>query len=52
MIFDGEERLEWEICVDKTRLEQVPELKYFGCVLDELGTDVAKCRRSGERRRV
>ena len=27
------------------RLEHVSEFKYFGCVLDESGTDVAECSR-------
>ena len=27
------------------RLEHVPGFKYLGCVLDEFGTDEAKCRR-------
>ena len=31
--------------VDGIRSERVSEFKYFGCVLDESGTDGAECRR-------
>ena len=31
--------------MDRARLEQVPELKYLGCVLNELGRDDVDCRR-------
>ena len=34
-----------EIHDDEVRLEQVSELRYFGCVLDESGTDDAECHR-------
>ena len=33
--------------MDGMRLENVLEFKYFGCVLDELGTDEAVCCRKG-----
>ena len=39
------EGLECEICVNKSRLEKVSELKYLKCVLGESGTDVAECPR-------
>ena len=45
MVLNGEERLECEVCVDGIRLEQVFKFKYLGCVLDESGTDGAKCSR-------
>ena len=41
----GEEVLECEVCVDRTRLEHVSEFKYLRCVQDESGTDQAVCRR-------
>ena len=41
MVLNGEEGLEWEVYVDWIHLEHVSELKYFGCVLDESGTDGA-----------
>ena len=44
----GEEGLECEVFVDGIRLEHVSEFKYSGCVLDESGTDEAKCRRKME----
>ena len=31
--------------VDGARLGQVSKFKYFGCVLDDSGTDEAVCRR-------
>ena len=34
-----------EIQVDGVRLEHVSEFRYLGCVLDEAGTDGAKCSR-------
>ena len=43
MVLNGEEGLEYEVCVDRIRLEPVSVLKYLGCVLDELGTDRAEC---------
>ena len=36
---NGEEGLEFEVYVDRYRLEHVLEFKYLGCVLDEAGTD-------------
>ena len=35
-----------EIFVDGIRLEHVSEFKYLRCVLDETGTDEAKCCRN------
>ena len=43
MVLNGEE--DCEVHVDGIRLEHVSELKYFGCVLDESGTDGAECNR-------
>ena len=40
-----EEGLECDVHVDVARLEQVSELKYLGCVLDESCADALKCRR-------
>ena len=40
---NGEEGLEWEVHVDRVRLEHVSEFKYLGCVLDQAGTDWAEC---------
>ena len=40
-----EEGLECEVHVDGVRLEHVSKFKYFGCVLDETGTDGTKCSR-------
>ena len=37
-----EEESECEVCVDGIRLENVSEFKYFGCVLDESGTNEAE----------
>ena len=34
MVLGGEERLEYEFCVDRIRLEHVSEFKYLGSVLD------------------
>ena len=34
MVLGGVEVLECEICVDGVQLEQVPEFKYLGCVLN------------------
>ena len=34
-----------DILIERTRLEQVSELKYWEHVLDELGKDVAEYRR-------
>ena len=41
ILLNGEEGLECEVHVAGIRLEHVSELKYFGCVLDESGTDGA-----------
>ena len=41
----GEERMQCEICVDVMRLEYVVEFKYYGCVLDESGTNETECQR-------
>ena len=45
MVLNGEEGLEYEVNIDGAQLEHVMELKYFDCVLDESGTDVAECCR-------
>ena len=45
MLLGGEEGLECEVCVNGICLEHVSEFKYLGCVLDESGTDEAKCSR-------
>ena len=45
MVLNGEEGLDCEVHVDGIRLELVFEFKYLGCVLDESGTDGAKCSR-------
>ena len=42
MVLNGEEGLECEVKVDGIRLEHVSIFKYFGCVLDESGTDWAE----------
>ena len=39
----GRGGLECEVYVDGIRLEHISEFKYFGCVLDESGTDEAEC---------
>ena len=39
MLMNGKEGLEYEVHIDGIRLEHVFEFKYFGCVLDEAGTD-------------
>ena len=53
MVLNGEDGLECEVYVDGIRLEDVSELKYLGCVLDESGTDGAECsRKVGNGRRV
>ena len=39
MVQIGEAGLECEVYIDGIRLEHVSEIKYFGCVLDESGTD-------------
>ena len=45
VILNGEEGLECEVHVDRTRLEHVSEFKYLGCLLDESATDEAECSR-------
>ena len=45
IVLGGEEGLECEVCIDGLCLKDVSEFKYLGCVLDELGTDEAKCSR-------
>ena len=45
MVLTGEEGLGCKVYMVRIRLEQVSELKYFGCVLNESGTDVVECRR-------
>ena len=37
----GEEGLEYEVCIDRMRLDHVLEFKYFGYVLDKSGTNEA-----------
>ena len=44
MVLSGEKRLEGEVHVDRIHLEDVPEFKYLGCILDK-GTDGAECSR-------
>ena len=39
MVLVGEERLEYEVCVNWIRLKRFSEFKYLGCVFDESGTD-------------
>ena len=39
MVLNREEGLEGEVHVDEIHLERVLKFKYFGCVLDESGTD-------------
>ena len=45
MVLNGEERLKREVYVDRIRLEHVSEFKYLRCLLDESGTEEAKCSR-------
>ena len=45
MLLGEEEGLECEVCAEGIRLEHVLKFKYFGCVLDESGTDDAECSR-------
>ena len=45
MVLNGEEGLECELYVDGILLLHVSEFKYLGCVLDESGSDGAKCSR-------
>ena len=44
MVLDWEEGLECEVCVNGMRLEHMSEFKYFGCVLNEIGTEEKICR--------
>ena len=45
IVVNGEEGLNCEVHVDWVRLEHVSEFRYSGCVLNESGTDWAKCSR-------
>ena len=45
IVLGGEEGLEYEVCVDAIRLQHVSEFKYFGCVLDESGSNETECSR-------
>ena len=45
MVLNGEDILECKAHVDGIHLEHVSESKYFGCVLNESGTNGAKCSR-------
>ena len=47
MVLNEGERLECEVCVYRMQLEHVLEFKYFGCVLDESGTDETEWRMEG-----
>ena len=51
-VLNGEEGLKCEFHIDGIRLEHVSEFKYLGCVLDESGTDGAKCSRKVASRRM
>ena len=51
MVLNGEERLVYEVHVDRIHLECVSEFKYLGCVLDKSGTNGAECSRKVESRR-
>ena len=42
MGLNGEERLECEVHVEGICLEHFSQFKYFGCILDESGTDEAE----------
>ena len=42
MVLNGEDGLECEVHVDGIRLEHASDFKYFGCVLDDAGTDGAE----------
>ena len=41
VVLGGEKGLECEICVSSIHLEHVLEFKYFGCFVEESGTDEA-----------
>ena len=45
MLLGEEEGLDYEVCVNRIRLEDFSQFKYLGCVLDESGTDEAECSR-------
>ena len=45
MVSGGEEGMEFEVCVDRMRLQHVSEFKCLECILDELGTNESECRR-------
>ena len=45
MTMNREEGLKCKFHVDRIRLEHVLEFKYFGCVLEESGSDGAECSR-------
>ena len=45
MAVNGEEGFQCEVYVYGISLEHVLKFKYLGCVLDESGTDGAKCSR-------
>ena len=51
VVLNREEGLECKVHVDRICLEDVSEFKYFGCVLDESGTDRAGFNRKVESRR-
>ena len=46
MVLNEEEGLDCEVHIDGIRLEHVSEFKYLRCVLDESGTDGARCSRN------
>ena len=45
MVLNGEEGLQYEVHVDGILLKHVSDFEYFGCVLDESGTNGAECSR-------
>ena len=47
MLLGWEERLECEVCINRTRLEHVWEFKYLGCVLDKSGIHESECNKNG-----
>ena len=51
MVLSGEEGMECEVHVGGVRLKHVSEFKYLRSVLDESGTDGAKCSRNVARGR-
>ena len=52
MVLNGEERLEWEVYVDRICLENVSEFKYLVYVLNKSGADGAECSRKVASRRT